>query len=93
MPILSDPVAINVPAFAELSVSLYLPHSAPASTMHFWAQHASYVSGPGDFSAKADISPVGTPTFWYFLSDVEVWATDRAAAVVTLGDSITDGLE
>jgi lysophospholipase L1-like esterase len=90
-PILSDPVAINVPAFAELSVSLYLPHSAPASTMHFWAQHASYVSGPGDFSAKADISPVSTPKSWYFLSDVEVWATDRAAAVVTLGDSITDG--
>jgi lysophospholipase L1-like esterase len=90
-PILSDPVAINVPAFAEFSVSMYLPHRAPASTMHFWAQHATYVSGPGDFSAKADISPVTMPTSWYFLSDVEVWAADRAAAVVALGDSITDG--
>lgn len=92
-PILSDPVAINVPAFAELSVSLYLPHSASASTMHFWAQHASYICGPGDFSAKANISPASTPTSWYFLSDVEVWAADPApAAVVAFGDSITDGV-
>jgi lysophospholipase L1-like esterase len=91
-PILSDPVAINVPALAELSVSIYLPHSALASTMHFWAQHASYVSGPGDLSAKADISPASSPTSWYFISDVEVWAADRAAAVVALGDSITDGV-
>lgn len=91
-PMLSDPVAVNVPAFAELSISVYLPHSAAASTMHFWAQHASYVSGPGDFSAQADFSPVSTPTSWYFLSDVEVWAADRAAAVIALGDSITDGV-
>ena len=35
--------------------------------------------------------PASAPTSWYFLSDVEVWAADRAAAVVALGDSITDG--
>ncbi len=90
---LSDPIAMDVPPFAELTVSIYLPHSTSASTMHFWAQHASYVSGPGDLSAKADISPESTSTSWYFLSDVEVWAADRAvSAVVALGDSITDGV-
>ena len=66
-PILSDPITINIPAFAELSVSIYLPHSTSASTTHFWAQHASYVSGPGDFSAKVDISPAARPHPGIFL--------------------------
>ena len=91
-PILSDPVNMKVPAFAEVSVSVYLPHSTPATTTHFWAQHETYVSGPGDFSAKADISQPTTKMSWYWLSDLEVWTADRVGAVVTLGDSITDGV-
>ena len=91
-PILSDPVEMNVKAFEELSVSIYLPHSASASTTHFWAQHPTYVSASGDFSAKADIPDATTRLSWYFLADLEVWTTNRASAVVTLGDSITDGV-
>jgi len=91
-PILSDPVEMNVKAFEELSVSIYLPHSSSASTTHFWAQHATYVSAPGDFSAKADIPDATARLSWYFLADLEVWTANRAAAVVTFGDSITDGV-
>ncbi len=91
-PILSDPIEMKVRAFEELSVSVYLPHSAPASTTHFWAQHATYVSDSGDFSAKGDIPKATTRLSWYFLADVEVWTSSRDAAVVTLGDSITDGV-
>ena len=91
-PILSDPVDMKIPAFAEVSVSLYLPHSTPATTTHFWAQHESYVSAAGDFSAKTDISEPTTKLSWYWLSDLEVWTADRTGAVVTLGDSITDGV-
>jgi lysophospholipase L1-like esterase len=83
---------MKVPAFAEVSVSVYLPHSTPATTTHFWAQHETYVSGPGDFSAKADIPQPTTKMSWYWLSDLEVWTADRVGAVVTLGDSITDGV-
>jgi hypothetical protein len=53
-PMLSDPIEMNVPAFAELSISIYLPHKTTALTTHYWAQHATYISGPGDFTAKAD---------------------------------------
>ncbi len=91
-PILSDPVDMKIPPFAEVSVSLYLPHSTPATTTHFWAQHESYVSAAGDFSAKTDISEPTTKLSWYWLSDLEVWTADRTGAVVTLGDSITDGV-
>jgi lysophospholipase L1-like esterase len=91
-PALSDPVELKVAAFDEIAVSIYLPASASGSSTHFWAQHETYVSGPGDFTAKADIPNATTRLSWYWLADVEVWASHGAAAVLTLGDSITDGV-
>ncbi len=35
--------------------------------------------------------PATTTTSFYFLTGVEVSASDRARAIVTLGDSVTDG--
>ena len=90
-PMLSDPIDLKVAALTELSVSVYLPQKSPATTMHGLARHDTYVSGSGDFTAKTDIvSPTVAPS-WYWLADVEVWAGGQAGAVVTLGDSITDG--
>ncbi|HEY6444671.1 MAG TPA: SGNH/GDSL hydrolase family protein [Candidatus Acidoferrales bacterium] len=91
-PMLSDPVDLKVQPFAELAISIYLPRKTPASSTHFWAQHETYFSSPGDFTAKADIPDATMKTSWYWLADVEVWATDQTAATVTLGDSITDGV-
>ncbi|HEY3627654.1 MAG TPA: SGNH/GDSL hydrolase family protein, partial [Terracidiphilus sp.] len=91
-PMLSDPVELHVSPFAELAVSLFLPQKTQSSTGHLWGQHQSYISGPGDFTAKADIPAPTVNGAWYFLADVEVWAADEAGAVVTLGDSITDGV-
>jgi lysophospholipase L1-like esterase len=90
-PVLSDPVELNVPAFTEIAVSIYLPEKTAASTLHLWAQHETYISGPGDFTEKAEIPIATTTTSWYWLADLEVWADDQTAATVTLGDSITDG--
>jgi lysophospholipase L1-like esterase len=91
-PVLSDPVELKAPALTEIAVSIYLPEKTPASTVHFWGQHETYISGSGDFTAKAEMPNAITKTFWYWLTDVEVWASDQTAATVTLGDSITDGV-
>ena len=91
-PLVSDPVDLNVAPFTELAVSIYLPESTPASSVHFWAQHETYISGPGDLTAKGDIPNPTTKLSWYWLADVEVWAPDQTTAMVTLGDSITDGV-
>jgi lysophospholipase L1-like esterase len=91
-PILSDPVDMKVAPLSELAVSVYLPEKTPSSSVHFWAQHDTYISEAGDFTAKADIPNPTTKTSWYWLADVEVWASDQTAAIVTLGDSITDGV-
>jgi hypothetical protein len=91
-PMLSDPVDLKVTSFAEIAVSLYLPNKTPAATVHFWAQHETYISGPGDFTGKAEIPNATAKTSWYYLADAEVWAANQAGATVAFGDSITDGV-
>ena len=91
-PILSDPVDLKVVAFSELAISVYLPEKTPSSSVHFWGQHDTYVSKTGDFTSKPDIPNATTKSSWYWLADVEVWASENTAATVTLGDSITDGV-
>ena len=90
-PILSDPVDLRVAPFEEIAVSIYLPGPATAATVHDRAQHETYISGPGDFTAKEEIPNAASQKSWYWLAEVDVWATGRAAAMVAFGDSITDG--
>ena len=91
-PMLSDPVDLKVSPFTELSISIYLPHKSPATTTHFWAQHETYVTGPGDFTEKGELQSSSVTTSWYWLADLEVSRPDKPAALVTFGDSITDGV-
>jgi hypothetical protein len=51
----------------------------------------SYVSSTGDFTGATALPVDHTVTSWFFLSDVEVQADENVGAIVTLGDSITDG--
>jgi lysophospholipase L1-like esterase len=92
-PILSDPVEMRVQPFEEIAVSLYIATPTAANTIHFCGQHDTYIAGPGDLTARADLpSPTTTTsTSWNWLAGLEVWNTQRARATVTLGDSITDG--
>ena len=93
--VFSDPVGLTVPAFADLAIDLYLPGDTAASTSplttHGGALQTSYVSAPGDHTGAADLPEATTTAAWFFLARVEVGAPERAGAVVTFGDSITDG--
>ncbi len=91
-PALSDPVDLHVSQSSEIAVSLFLPTKTPSSTVHFWGQHKSYISETGDFSGKAEMPNAAPNASWYWLADVEVLASDQAGAIVTFGDSITDGV-
>jgi lysophospholipase L1-like esterase len=91
-PVLSDAIDLKVSRFTEIAVSLFLPEKTSSSTVHFWGQHKTYISGTGDFSGKAEMPNATTNASWYWLADVELWASDQTAATVTLGDSITDGV-
>jgi len=90
-PMLSDPVDLQVKAFSEVSISIYLPSNTPVSSWHFQAQHGSYLAGPGDLTAKSDLSESSHKAAWYFLSGLEVWTTRPTTTIVAFGDSITQG--
>ena len=87
----SDPVGLPVPPLSDLAVSIYVPQDTGSATQHTVGLQTSYVVA-GDATAAAGLPP-GAATILTrpFLSDVEVLGDRQAAAVVTLGDSITDG--
>ena len=90
--VLSDPAALDVPALSDLAVSIYLPEPSTADTNHALALQTSYIAaGSGDFTGAVSLPGATTTASWYFLTGVDVTGGRRGAAVVTLGDSITDG--
>ncbi len=88
----SDPVDLPVPPTSSLLVSLHLPGTVSAAPVHAKALQRSYTSGDGagDLTLGADGTGfrAGSST-WPFLTGVDV--RGGPGAVVTLGDSITDG--
>jgi lysophospholipase L1-like esterase len=91
-PMLSDPIELKFPAFAEIAVSVFVSGKVGNLTTHFWAQHESYFSEPGNFTAKQELPNATTKSSWFWLSDLEVLAPRQVGATVALGDSITDGV-
>jgi lysophospholipase L1-like esterase len=87
--LLSDPVNLSVPAFADLAVSIYLPDSVQATTIHDMAQQTGYVSSAGNFASTPALPVQTTISSWPFLAEVDV--AGAGASVVAIGDSITDG--
>ncbi|GAB2576628.1 hypothetical protein Aab01nite_12790 [Paractinoplanes abujensis] len=87
-PLLSDPVRLRVPPGSDLAISLYLPARTPATTLAAFAFQDNVIAD-GDVTAARTVTPVATIGQYLFLSGVAV--RDRGAAIVTLGDSITNG--
>jgi lysophospholipase L1-like esterase len=91
-PAVSDPVPLSVPPLFDLAISVYLPDETTGSTLHGVGLQTNYVAPAGGDYTGAVLLPAGaTYQNYFFLAGVEVLASSRAVAVVTLGDSITDG--
>ena len=90
--VFSDPIAFTAPALSNLSVSLYLPEPSGTVTTHLAAAQTNYVSEAGDFSASSDFGSAQEIPVWNYLTAIDVGRRDDITAIVTLGDSITDGV-
>ena len=90
--VVSNPVELDVPALSDLAISLFLPESTEAKTVHSLAKQTSYLSPEtGDATAAAKF-PVGKPIrTWPFLTGVDVEAAPGSFSIVALGSSLTDG--
>ena len=90
----SDPVSLTVPPLADLAIDLYLPGNTNAPsplTLHTGALQTNYVSPPGNHAGTTALPVTTTTASWFLLARVEVMAPESVGAIVTLGDSITDG--
>ncbi|SEM11841.1 Lysophospholipase L1 [Pseudoxanthomonas sp. GM95] len=97
--LLSDPVAFDAPALTPLSVSLYFKGAAALSDAHplqqgrvTWAVQGNAVEA-ANFDGRTEEKGLSA---WpgdhiYAMTAVEVAAAPGTRAVVTFGDSITDG--
>jgi lysophospholipase L1-like esterase len=90
-PALSDSLDFDVAANSDLVISIFLPNKTLASTFHQLAVATTYVSPIGDHTNAVDMPVVSTTQSWFFLTGVSVEGSDKDGAVVTFGDSITDG--
>ncbi|MGC2401142.1 MAG: SGNH/GDSL hydrolase family protein [Acidobacteriaceae bacterium] len=86
----SDPVSFKLAALSDLTVSFYLPNPTGPITEHSFADATGYHAS-GNVVANETLDSPTSVTAWEYLNGVDVVASERAGAVVTLGDSITDG--
>ena len=93
--ILSDPVELSIPAFADLAIDAFVPGDLGGGTspitFHNGANQTSYVSATGNHVGESALQGAAITRSWFLLSRVEVVAAARAGAVAAFGDSITDG--
>ncbi|MEV0224891.1 SGNH/GDSL hydrolase family protein [Streptomyces sp. NPDC050704] len=87
----SDPLPGRLPAASDLVVSLHTREAAGPATGHSMAMQTSYAAD-GDHTGEEGATPwtdrIGS---WFYLDAVSVRTSTTTAAVVALGDSITDG--
>jgi lysophospholipase L1-like esterase len=91
-PMFSDPIPIDVPALASLDISVYLPEQPIGeTTCHQEGMTTTWIT-EGDNTAAPTITNARTVSSFCFVKAIDV-TTDRAnaAAIVCVGDSITDG--
>lgn len=85
----SDPIAFNLKPRMDLAITIYFGQTSPDITGHPGSRTTSYLMEGNHVS---DTVFYGKQTdHWYVINTIEVKAPLTSAAIVTLGNSITDG--
>jgi lysophospholipase L1-like esterase len=87
---MSDPVDYPVAPLSDLAITMRIEAAPQPQTGHPGSRTTSYLI-MGTPPASAELKGAQIFDHWYFLSGVDVASPPRAAALVVLGDSITDG--
>jgi lysophospholipase L1-like esterase len=87
---LSDPAAFKFAPLSDLTVSFFLPSPSGPVTEHQLGNATSYHVA-GNAVSSATLETPATRTSWDYLNGIDTLAPGTAGAVVTIGDSITDG--
>ncbi len=86
----SDPIAFDLPPLTNLAITIYYGGTSSDMTGHPGSRITSYIL-TGDAVASTDMAGAVKTEHWYNIEEVDVMADNSSGAVVTFGDSITDG--
>ncbi len=87
----SDPIDDPIAALSDLAISFHLDQAPERQTSHPGSRSTTYYVH-GDQVSAASLPDAKHIDHWYQLAGVDVLSSDKhAAAIVALGDSITDG--
>jgi lysophospholipase L1-like esterase len=86
----SDPLDFGVVALSSIAISIHFGAVPTNVTGHPGSRTTSYLE-VGAAAAAPSLPAAATTDHWYFIAGIDVEAPAPSAAVVTLGDSITDG--
>jgi len=87
---ISDPIDYTVAPLSSLAITFHLDQPPAQQTGHPGSRATSYLVH-GDQVSAANLPNAKKIDHWYQLAEVDVVTPPGAAAIVTLGDSITDG--
>jgi lysophospholipase L1-like esterase len=89
--VLSDAVDFDLPALADVSVSIYFGDvSATTVTGHPGSRTTSFIVASNEVSA-ASLPDAKKTAHWYLITGIEVQTDNSGKTIAVLGDSITDG--
>ncbi len=86
----SDPFEFALKPRAIVAITIHFGGTSTAVTGHPGSRTTSYLLA-GSQVSPADFTGAAQTDHWYIISGIDVAASDSAAAVVVLGNSITDG--
>jgi acetyl esterase/lipase/lysophospholipase L1-like esterase len=88
--VISDPLEFDLTPLTDIAITIYFGNTSRDVTGHPGSRTTSYILA-GNNVDKEDFASAVTTDHWYVINTIDVLAPDSAFAVVTLGNSITDG--
>ena len=88
--VFSDPFDFALAPLTKIAVTIAFGAVPTGVTGHPGSRTTSYLAS-GDMAAAASLTVAASTEHWYYITGIDVMADAANAAVVTLGDSITDG--
>jgi len=86
----SDELAYPLGALTTAAITIRFDAVPTAITGHPGSRTTSYIA-TGDALTGATLPGAATTAHWYYVTGIDVMADAATSAVITLGDSITDG--
>jgi lysophospholipase L1-like esterase len=86
----SDAIAMPVTPLSDVAITFHLDAPPAVETGHPGSRSTTYYVH-GDQVSATDLPGAKTVEHWYNITEIDVRTAAKAAVVVALGDSITDG--